>query len=160
MTRRQVAAAFGVHMQTVTKWEQEGLPRASHGGRGRASFYDESAVRSWLSVREANAAGPAGSLNPMQERAKRDRTQAMIAMQMYQRRLGKLVDREDVELAGQAYTKAWRAQILAWPKRAVLSGAIRPEQEAGVAALCRELLSEIGAWHVLSQLEAAGTDVA
>jgi hypothetical protein len=37
VTRRELAARLGVHMQTVTKWEREGLPIAERGRRGRPS---------------------------------------------------------------------------------------------------------------------------
>ena len=60
VTRRELAERFTVHPMTVVKWEQDGMPIAKRGARGRASLYDVQAVASWKDARDAAAAVPKG----------------------------------------------------------------------------------------------------
>jgi len=115
LTRRQLATAMTVHMQTVTKWEQEGMPVAKHGGRGRPSLYDEAAVRTWRKQREEAAASGTGPLNPQQEKARRERAQAQLAEQTFQIRMRDLLPREEVERIWSAECAAMRAKLMAIP---------------------------------------------
>jgi DNA-binding XRE family transcriptional regulator len=43
LTRRELASRLGVHLQTIVKWEREGLPVVLR--------YDEAAVQAWLAAR-------------------------------------------------------------------------------------------------------------
>lgn len=118
LTRRVLAAALSVgrdqpyHPMTVTKWEQEGLPVAARGGKGRPSYYRESDVRAWLSVREESAK-VTGGLNAHQERARRDNAQAKLAEQMFQMRSLELLPRVEVERQWEAEIIAVRTKLLA-----------------------------------------------
>lgn len=47
VTRRELAEKHSVHMQTITKWEREGMPVAERGPKG-ATVAD---VRAWLKAR-------------------------------------------------------------------------------------------------------------
>lgn len=118
VTRRQLAQVLTVHMQTVTKWEMEGMPIAQRGGKGRPSFYDEAAVRAWRIRREeaaaANAAG-AGQLNPTQEKARRERAQAQLAEQTFQIRMRDLLPRAEVERMWSGEYAALRAKLMSIP---------------------------------------------
>jgi hypothetical protein len=78
LTRRELAAAFGVHMMTVTKWEQDGMPTAVRGRKGKPSVYRESDVRAWLDAREASAQ-KTGQVDVAQERARKERAQGLRA---------------------------------------------------------------------------------
>lgn len=60
LTRRELADQVGVHPMTVVKWEQDGMPVAKRGARGRASLYDPQAVAAWKDARDAAAAVPKG----------------------------------------------------------------------------------------------------
>lgn len=74
-TRRGLADAFGVHMQTITGWEQEGMPVELRGTRGRPSLYSLKACLAWFVERELKARGATdlADLSPQQERAMLDR---------------------------------------------------------------------------------------
>lgn len=114
VTRRELAGLLSVHMQTVTKWEQEGLPIAERGRKGKPSRYREVDVRAWLQLREEAAKQP-GAVNLIAERARKERAQAILAEQAYQIRMRDLLPREEVEKAWSAEVSAVRTKLLAWP---------------------------------------------
>lgn len=115
-TRREVAAALGVHMDSVFKWERSGLPVVVRGGRGRPSKYDLEAVRAWLASRdEAARRAVEGPLDPVQEKAARDHWQAELARQTHEIRHRTLLPSADVERAWAAEVAAVRAKLLALP---------------------------------------------
>lgn len=62
VTRRELADALGCHMQTVTKYEREGLPIAQRGDRGKPSRYQLEDVRAWLAQRTAGAQAPVAAI--------------------------------------------------------------------------------------------------
>jgi hypothetical protein len=115
VTRRQLAEALTVHPQSITKWEAEGLPVAQHGGKGRPSFYDETAVRAWRRERDEAAATGNGPLNPAQEKARRERAQAQLAEQTFQIRMRDLLPRDEVERLWSGEIAAVRAKLMAVP---------------------------------------------
>jgi len=119
LTRRQLAKAMGVHMQTVTKWERSGLPIAKRGRKGKPSLYDETASRHWLAEREAaaqEAAAQAGGPSDVaRERASKEHWQAMLAQQAHAARAGELVLAADVAREWANHIAAVRTKLLAWP---------------------------------------------
>lgn len=122
LTRRQLAAvpdlpgqAGPVHPQTVTKWEQDGLPIAQRGRKGKASLYRESDVRAWLQAREDFAKAAEGPLDLAHERARKEHWQAMLAEQTHKTRDGLLLPRADVEKVWAAELAAVRTKLLALP---------------------------------------------
>jgi phage terminase Nu1 subunit (DNA packaging protein) len=116
VTRKELAALLGCHMMTVTKWEQEGLPIASRGGKGRATYYDESQVRTWLQRRQdAAARSTNGSVDLVKERARKERAQAVLAEQAYSIRTRDLLPRDEVEKGWSAVIGAVRTKLLSLP---------------------------------------------
>jgi phage terminase Nu1 subunit (DNA packaging protein) len=105
VTRRELAGRLNVVMQTVTKWEQAGLPVLELGRKGKPSIYSEKAVRLWLSKREKQASD-SGIVDVARQRARKEQAQAVLAEQMYAQRAGKLLPAEDV-------AKIWSAEIAA-----------------------------------------------
>jgi phage terminase Nu1 subunit (DNA packaging protein) len=115
-TRRDVAQALGVHMDSISKWERQGLPIVKRGGRGRPSKYDLEAVRAWLAARDQAARKAAdGPLDPVQERAARDHWQAELAEQTHQIRQKTLLPADEVSRAWAAEIAGVRAKLLALP---------------------------------------------
>lgn len=114
LTRRELAAARGVHMQTVTKWEQDGMPVAERGRAGKPSRYRQRDVNAWLKAREKKA-DQSGMAFVAQERARKERAQAVLAEQTFQMRAGTLIAADEVEKAWAAEVAAVRAKLLAWP---------------------------------------------
>jgi phage terminase Nu1 subunit (DNA packaging protein) len=148
-TRREIADAFHVHMQTVTKWERSGLPIAERGGKGRPSRYSLADVREWLEGKRANPQRNGADLAV--ERARKERAQAILAEQMYQARSRELLPAAEVERAWAAEVAAVRAAILATyttaadriHRTAILEGVAGVERDLRELAttLLRELAS-------------------
>lgn len=96
LTRRDLAAAFGVHMQTVTKWERDGLPIAELGRKGKPSRYLLPACIQWFINRELSAKGvDTAATTPQQERALLDRQRREEIELRLQMRRGALVSAEE-----------------------------------------------------------------
>ena len=111
--RRQLAARLAVHMQTITKWEREGMPIAERGRKGRPSLYREIEVRAWHKARE-KAAQHGGRLDMIQERARKEKWQGLLAEQQYLLREQELLPREEIEKVWAAEVSAVRAALLSW----------------------------------------------
>jgi len=115
-TRREVAETLGVHMDSISKWERQGLPIVTRGGRGRPTMYDLEAVRAWLAARdEAARKVVEGELDPVQEKAARDHWQAELAKQTLAIREKNLLPADEVDRAWRAEVAATRAKLLALP---------------------------------------------
>ncbi|HRU09763.1 MAG TPA: terminase small subunit [Thermoanaerobaculia bacterium] len=112
LTRRDLAAAFGVHMLTVTKWERDGMPIAKRGARGRPSLYDEAACRTWKILRD-EAATKTSSLE--QARIQKELSQAELNRQTAEIRAGNLLQRDDVERVWSQHVAAVRRKLLHLP---------------------------------------------
>jgi len=112
LTRRELAAAFGVHMLTVTKWERDGMPIAKRGARGRPSLYDEAACRTWKILRD-EAAMQTSSLE--QARIQKELSQAELNRQTAEIRAGNLLQRDDVERVWSQHVAAVRRKLLHLP---------------------------------------------
>ena len=151
LTRRELALAMDVHPQTVTKWERDGLPIAERGRKGKPSRYHEAACRAWRTARE-DAARSSGLVDVAQERARKERAQAILAEQAYQARARELLPRHEVEKVWAAEVAAVRRKLLSWPM--TLSDQLfRASALDGVAGLERVLTEAVHA--VLLELSAA-----
>lgn len=114
VTRRELAQRIGIHMQTVAKWLEEGMPVADRGSRGRAAKFRESDVRAWRAARET-AAKRTGLVDVAQERARKERAQAMEAEQRVAIRAKNFLPAVDVERAWAFEINAVRTYALAIP---------------------------------------------
>lgn len=151
VTRRELAKRLGCHIQSITRWERDGLPCAQPGGGNRASLFAETDVRAWLAAREA-AARESGVVDLARERARRERAQAMVAEQLYATRAGKLLDADAVHKKWTEEITAARAVLLASHQsaadriyRAAITGGLAGvERELGdlARAVLRELAGE------------------
>lgn len=112
VTRRVLAVRMNVHPQTVCKWERDGMPIAERGRKGRASRYRESDCRAWFTARE-EAAKNAGHVDVAQERARKERAQAVLAEQLAATRSRLLLPAEEVAKIWGGEVAAVRAIILA-----------------------------------------------
>ena len=101
-------------MQTVTKWEADGLPVLERGRKGKPSFYDLEAVRDWVGKRD-DAAKKNGTVDVAQERARRERAQAVLAEQTFQMRSRELLPRVEVERVWESEVIAVRTKLLQIP---------------------------------------------
>ena len=148
VTRRELAQRLNVHMLTVTKWEQAGMPVAEPGRKGKPSLYSVVDVRKWLAEREKKARNN-GTLDVAQQRARKDKALAIMTEQSVAIRAKELVPVDQVEKAWAAEVSAVRAKLLSWP--ATISDSIHREAklhglegvERVVKAATEELLLEL-----------------
>jgi phage terminase Nu1 subunit (DNA packaging protein) len=115
LRRRELARIFGVHVDTIAKWERSGLPVAHLGGHGRPSLFRESECRAWVAARR-QAASQTG-LDIAQERARKERWLGLLAEQAYRARARELLPAADVE-------RVWSVEM-AYVRRAVVAAYTR-----------------------------------
>lgn len=143
LTRVELAKLLEVHPITVTKWEQAGLQPAERGRRGTASKYSAAAVRAWLQARE-EAARTAGPLDPIQERALKDRADRLLKEQKHAVNEGRLVPADDVLKSWARMTLAAREKLLTIPSVAMQRGIIDTvDEEDQLTSLIDEALTEL-----------------
>lgn len=148
LSRRELAAAFNVHMMTVTKWERNGLPIAQRGGPGRPSYYDKAVVGEWLRVRDA-AAQARESVSLEDARIRKELSQAALNEQRLAVQQRRLLPVEEVEKAWTREVTAIRTVILASYtthadrifRAGTLEGIVGVERE--LKALAHEVLREL-----------------
>lgn len=143
ITRRDLAARLGVHMQTVTKWEHDGLPTARRGRRGKPSLYNEAACRAWLEAREQ--AAESDPIDVARERARKERAQARLAEQTYAARAKTLLPADEVDRLWTTELMAARAKFLALPQAYAdrLARAVTLRGVAGAEAAIRDMVEEV-----------------
>jgi hypothetical protein len=113
-------------------------------------MYREADVRAWRDARES-AAQKSGLVDVAQERARKERAQAVLAEQAYQARARELLPAVEVEKAWNAEVQAVRAAILATyttqadrvHRAAILEGVSGVETE--LKAMAHDLLRELSA---------------
>jgi phage terminase Nu1 subunit (DNA packaging protein) len=133
-------------MMTVVKWEQNGMPVAHKGGRGRPSLYDPAAVAAWVAARETNAAD---SSSLEEARIRKELSQAALNEQRLAVMEGKLLPAEEVEKAWAREVAAVRTAIMATYATAsdrvarahTLDGVAGVEHE--LKAIAHEILREL-----------------
>lgn len=142
LKRRVLAERLGVHPMTVTKWEQDGLPIAHRGRRGKPSLYDEAACRAWLEARETASDGAPVDL--ARERARKERAQALLTEQTYATRAETLLPAEDVDRLWSTELTAVRAKLLALPQGYAdrLARAVTLRGVAGAEAAIKDMVDE------------------
>lgn len=148
VNRVQLGELMGVHPDTVTDRVRQGMPIITAGGAGREGVYDAVECLAWQRQREGKNATEAAKTRALAASAE------LNELKLQQQR-GELLPRTQVILEGQAYTKAWAAQVQNLAPRLEQAGLIRREDLAGVQALLREVLTEIANWKTPADLAAA-----
>lgn len=141
LNRVQLAEVIGCHPETVTAYVRQGMPVHAQGRRGQESKYDSVACLEWWRQNQgALSAKEIAQTRNQEALAKLNELKLEI-----QRR--DLLPRDQVVFEGQAYTKAWSSQVRSLPRRARQAGIVHtPEDEAALADLCRQILSDIAGW--------------
>lgn len=114
LTRRELADKLNKHMMTITKWENEGLPVAVRGARGRPSLYDEAQVVEWVQARDEQARQQPPF---MEARARKEIAQAIEAEQRTALRAGKMLMADEVEATWADILAQVRTSLMAVPAK-------------------------------------------
>lgn len=115
VARPVLASVFRVAAGTIDKWLQEAppLPRVVAGTPGKAAQYSIPDCVAWFVRRlEAKHGGP--GLNPLEERARKERAQGQLAEQTFKARAGELLPAAEVERMWAAEVMAVKTKLLAW----------------------------------------------
>jgi hypothetical protein len=132
-TKKQIAAAFGVHRRTIEAWQELGLPADKRNG---AYYFDIGEVRAWMEANgrtgdvgrppEENAlsafgveAGQGGGMKDKLAKAELARRIALAKIYnlRYEQERGKLVPRSEVEAGNIARITSCKARLLSLPGR-------------------------------------------
>lgn len=113
--KKELAKALGTSIRNIARWQEEGMPVAQRGKPGKASLYDLEACRAWRDQHFAVQGGATAASLAAQERARKERAQALLAEQAYAMRAGQLLPREEVQRIWEAELTTLRNRLLAWP---------------------------------------------
>ena len=152
--RRGLARLLECSARHITELEGEGVLIPLRRGRGgRASVYAlETVIPAYLRrVTESPGNGA-----ERDARRRRDTATARLTELRIAREEGTLVDRDEVILAGQNYTKAWSAKIRYLPRQLVQTGLIPRASEEGLKEMVYKLLTEISRWDTDDAVTAPG----
>jgi len=132
-----VARAFGVSPRTAERWSRNGMPKSPEGG------YDVIEIQAWRSLK-----GSQHKNDSEDEKTQWDvryrQYKALLAEIEYQKRIGDLIPREEVEAGMIDRITAIKMQFLALPKRVVgqLEGLEINEREALLTDRIEEIIQE------------------
>lgn len=141
LNRVQLAELLEVHPETITAYARKGMPCQAVGKRGQESTYDAVACMKWW--REEY--GKLSAKEIAQTRAYE--AQAKLNELKLDQQRAELLPRDRVISEGQAFVKGWTGQVRSLARRARQSGIITTaDQEAALADLCRQILTEIAGW--------------
>lgn len=139
VNRLQLSALLGVHVDTVTQYARDGMPGLDGGGYGIESVYDAVDCLDWWRERQGRNAKEKAQTRAYD-------AQAQLNELKLSKQRGDLLSREEVVQQGQSFVKGWAAKIRSLPRRAVQLGMVPRDAEAGLVALCRDILIEISGW--------------
>lgn len=148
--RAAIDATYSKHM-AVTDYARNGMPVLRRGGAGKEGQYDAVDCFDWWREQQGRNAKEAAQTRLYLANA--GKAEADL-----ERKRGDLVPRDEVILAGQSFVKGWTAKIRTMPPRLRHSGIINRDQEGGVAAFCREILSDISSWKSVADAMASAPD--
>jgi len=134
-TVEQVGKAFGVTRRTVHRWIDEGMPKSEEGG------YDLIEIQAWRTLRGAqNQDATKKEKEDWDSRYRQYK--ALLAEIEYQKRIGDLIPKEEVEAGMINRITAIKMQFLALPKRVApqLEGLTVMEREALLSDRLKEII--------------------
>jgi phage terminase Nu1 subunit (DNA packaging protein) len=138
----------GVAQRTFATLESEGIIIPTRRGRrGRPSIYD------LATIVPAYIAYVTQKPNGHKARDLRDLAIAELTQLKIAKEQGHLIPRQQAVTEGQAFGKAWSAMVRALPRRMAQAGLLADGQEAVVAGMCRDILTEIARWQTLADIE-------
>lgn len=144
LTRAQLAERLGKSVNTISKWEQAGMPVAARYRRGVPSEFDLHEVEVWLAARQV-VEQRSGVTDVAVARARKETAQAQEAEQRVLMRARDLLPREEVEQAWAAEIAAVRTKLLALPQQQAdqLTRVATLDGVAGVEALLADLVRDV-----------------
>ena len=156
VTRQELARRLGRRPRAISRWLEEGCPVERRGCGGKASLFNEAAVRAWLAEREGAAREAAP--NYLAAKTRQANAMAAEAEQRLATRAGKLIPIDDIERALSSLIAATRAYLLnmivALPDRICRVAAT--DGAAGIEALLQKeiyhALEELASGDVLAKL--------
>jgi len=139
VNRQQLSELLGVHPDTVSQYARAGMPIVKQGGHGAESVYDAVACLKWYRQQIGKNAKDEAHTRALTASAKLNELKL-------ERERGDVWPKDQIIREGQAFAKAWSAQVRSLPRRAAQLGIVTPEKEPALTSLCRDVLTEISQW--------------
>lgn len=138
LNRSDLARLFGRSLGTIDRWVQRDCPYLEKAEKGRQWVFDSAAVIEWYADRWLGESSTADGVASLQaERARKTAVERRLAEIALQKKLGEVVEVEDVaEVVGDALTRV-RAALLNVPSR--IAALVAKERRP---ARVRQLLTE------------------
>ena len=139
--RAELAAALGRSAKQINKLVDAGMPVARRGARGAPHGYRLEDAERWLAEHEAKIQGRTGGefLDPVRERALKERAQRYLAEQTLKVRAGELVAKDEVIAEWSGHAAAVRTKLASLPDVLSLDAVTR----GAMQALIRQVLEEL-----------------
>lgn len=159
VTLTEFAALVDRSLPTVQTMIRDGLPTL--GKRGREHRVEVGPAVQWvihhIEARvEEELDSAIGNPELVQARVHKIKAETKALELKLARQRGELWPRDQIVAEAQTIVKGWVAKVRMLPRRARLAGALTTaEQEAALAAICRELLEEISCWKTTADVTRA-----
>lgn len=149
-SQEKVAKAFGVAVRTIERWIREGMPVASSGR------YDLIEIRSWKILRKHRLPKGNRKKDPSEDWDARYReAKAKLAEIEFNKKIGVLVERKDVQKELISISLAVKSALLAMPKSLApqLVGLETREIAHILTLKARELINQFRTGQIFSDIE-------
>lgn len=153
LTRQKLAEALGLHPQTITTWEADGMPVARKGGRGVASKYSLPDVFKWRVDTLRTVSETTRTLE--EERTRLTKLNADRRQLDLLRERREVLPRAQIVFEGQVMVRGWSSEVRALPRKLVNAGLIAPERESEAKKMMFDLLTAISRWRMAADVEHA-----
>jgi phage terminase Nu1 subunit (DNA packaging protein) len=130
----ELALLFGVDIESVRLWQQEGMPFVPRAAIGAENGYDSAQCLTWLIRREIRKAAGGETAKDRLARLQADK----VELEILEKR-GQLVPLEDIEPAWLRIATAVRSQLLDLPAKLAPLLEATPGAEAKRALLVEEV---------------------
>jgi len=120
LNRCEIAEIFGRSLPTIDNWVRLGCPFVERGERGREWQFNSADVLDWRerrAVAKALGSAPSGELDPVQERARKDRALAIATELKNDVAIGKVVLIDVAMAAVTVQHRKLRNKLLSLPIR-------------------------------------------
>ncbi len=157
INKRELSEILNVSDQSLTEWQEEGMPVVERGGPGVPGRYDTAAVIRWAVFRELH------KRSSMSAKDRLDDIRAMREMIAYKKDIGATINVADIRPAFQQYVNEVLGVILSIPEKYAQTLDLTPGIDGKVLVLqdvVNEIRESLGSYEFCASPAAIGAQVA